>query len=62
MQRGEGPRVHAYSKLNFSIRSHCQKVAAKPNSIMGVIKHTFNNLEKDIFTKLYKSMVRTIIE
>ncbi len=34
--------VHTDSKLNFS--SHCQKVAAKANSIMGVIKRTFNNL------------------
>ena len=28
--------VHTDSKLNFS--SHCQKVAAKANSIMGIIK------------------------
>ena len=44
--------VHADSKLNLS--SHFQKVAAKTNSI----KRTFNNLHIDIFTKLYKSMVR----
>ncbi len=29
---------------------------------MGVIKRTFNNLNKDIFTKLYKAMVTPIME
>ncbi len=52
--------VHTDSKLHFS--SHCQKVAAEANSIMRVIKRTFNNLNKYIFTKLYKSMVRPIME
>ncbi len=52
--------VHTDSKLNFS--SHCQKVAAKAISIMGIIKRTFSNLDTDILTKLYKSMVRLIME
>ncbi len=52
--------VHTDSKLNCSM--HCQKVAAKANAIMGIIKRTFNNLNIDIFTKLYKSMVRPIME
>ncbi len=52
--------VHTDSKLNFS--SHCQKVADKANSIMGIIKSTFSNLDTEIFTKLYKSMVRPIME
>ena len=52
--------VHTDSKLNFS--SHCQKVDDKANSIMGIIKRTFSNLGTEIFTKLYTSMVRPIME
>ncbi len=43
-------RVYTDSKLSFG--SHCQKVAAQVNSIMGVIKFTIHNLDKDIFTNL----------
>ncbi len=35
--------VHWDCKLNFS--SRCQKVAAKENSIMGIIKRTFSKLD-----------------
>ncbi len=52
--------VHNDSKVNFS--SHCQTVAAKANSIIGIIKCTFNNLDIDIFAKLYKSIIRPIME
>ena len=47
-------------KLNFD--SHIQKSINKANKILGIIKRTFSYLDKDIFLRLYKAMVRPHLE
>ena len=48
------------SKLNFS--SHIRNIVNKANSRVGLIKRTFQSLDKVKFTILYKSLVRPILE
>ena len=47
-------------KLKFS--DHINTKVNKANQILGCIKHTFKHINKDIFTMLYKTMVRPHLE
>ena len=46
--------------LNFN--KHIQACTSKANKMIGVIRRTFINIDKDIFTKLYKAIVRPHLE
>ncbi len=48
------------SSMEFS--KHCTKSAAKANSVVGPIKRTFTSVNISVFTTLYKTMVRPIME
>ena len=48
------------SSLNF--RKHISSKISKANSILFLIKHTFKNLDADIFKLLFKSLVRPHLE
>ena len=48
------------TKLSFD--PHIQNSINKANQMIGVIKRTFAYLNKDIFTKLYKAIVRPRVE
>ena len=48
------------SALSFD--EHIQKVINKANQMMGLIKRTFVHLDKEIFIKLYKALVRPHVE
>ena len=48
------------NKLKFS--QHIQSKVNKANKILGCIKHTFKYMNKDIFTMLYKSLIRPHLE
>ena len=48
------------NKLKFS--QHCQAKINKANSILGCLKHTFKNMNKDIFMLLYTAMIRPHLE
>lgn len=41
---------------------HIQNVIKKANKMTGIIKRTFSYLDKDIFLKLYKALVRPHLE
>ena len=42
--------------------THIQKAINKANQMIGIIKRTFVHLDKDVFTKLYKAIVRPHLE
>ena len=46
--------------LNFN--KHIEQAIGKANKMLGLIKRTFSYLNKDIFLKLYKSLVRPHLE
>ena len=46
--------------LNFDI--HINNIIKKANQMIGIIKRTFSYLDKEIFCKLYKSLVRSHLE
>ena len=46
--------------LNFN--KHIQACTSKANQMIGIIRRTFINIDKDIFTKLYKAIVRPHLE
>jgi hypothetical protein len=48
------------SSLNFG--EHVARLTTKANQVVGVIPHSFDYLDKDIFVQLYKSLVRPIVE
>ena len=48
------------SKLKFE--QHVNKKVAKANSILGIIKRSFKNLDSETFRFLYKALVRPILE
>ena len=50
---------HTYS---FSFSTHISEKSKKANQIMGIIRRSFRYLNKEIFTKLFKSMVRPHLE
>ena len=52
--------VEVDNKLKFS--QHIQSKINKANKVLGCLKHTFKYLNKEIFTLLYKSLVRPHIE
>ena len=47
---------------NWKTSAHVAKVAARANSMLGRIRHTFTYINKDIFMKVYPSLVRTHME
>ena len=47
-------------KLNFD--THIQQKINKANRVLGIIKRTFSHMDKDIFLKLYKALVRPHLE
>ena len=49
------------SSMKFS-KHYSAKSAAKANSMVGLIKRTFTSVNTSVFTTLYKSMVRPIME
>ena len=48
------------NKLSFE--AHIQSTIKKANSVLGIIKRAFSHLDKFSFVKLYKAMVRPILE
>ena len=42
--------------------AHIKKCVSKANSMVGMIKRTFTNINTDIFNRLYKVYVRPILE
>ena len=48
------------NSLNFDI--HIDNIIKKANQMIGVIKRTFTYLDKEIFVRLYKSLVRSNLE
>jgi hypothetical protein len=48
------------SDLKFN--KHIAQAAAKARKIMGIIRRSFDYLSPDIFTQLYKSLVRPVLE
>jgi len=47
---------------SLSFDPHIQNSINKANKMIGIIKRTFSYLDKDIFGKLYKAMVRPYLE
>ena len=47
---------------NINFREHINQKVAKANQMMGVIRRSFKYLDKEIFTLLYKSLVRPHLE
>ena len=48
------------SKLNFN--EQCAAAAKRGNQVLGIISRNFSSLDKEMFLKLYKSMVRPHLE
>jgi hypothetical protein len=46
--------------LKFSI--HCQKSASKANRILGMIRRSFDHLDGEMLTQLYKGLIRPHLE
>ena len=51
-----------YVTSNWRSSAHVAKAAAKANSVLGRIRHTFTFMNKHIFLKVYPSLVRTHLE
>ena len=51
-----------YVASNWKPSAHIAKIAAKANSMLGRIRHTFTFMKKQMFMKLYPSLVRTHME
>ena len=47
---------------NLKFDKHVSNITFSANSRLGIIKFTFQKIERDVFLVLYKSMVRSIIE
>ena len=47
-------------ELNFD--SHISNITKKANQMLGIIKRTFTFMNKDVFLKLYKALVRSHLE
>ena len=52
--------VHVDNELSFS--QHIDIVVKKANRVMGLIRRSFRHLDRNIFLKLYKSLVRPHLE
>ena len=48
------------NKLTFS--EHCNKIVTKANRILFIIRRTLTQIDKDNFNKIYKGIVRPIVE
>ena len=48
------------SNLNFEI--HISNITKKANQMLGIIRRTFNYMDKNIMLKLYKALVRSHLE
>ncbi len=46
--------------MNFS--KHSGLVAAKANKVIGVLRRSFDYMDKDMFTILYKTLIRPLVE
>ncbi|CAL4084830.1 unnamed protein product, partial [Meganyctiphanes norvegica] len=51
-----------YVTPDWKSATHVAKVAAKANSMVGRIRHTFTNINKEIFKVVYPSLVRSHME
>ena len=51
-----------YVTPNWKPSAHVAKVAARANSMLGRIRHAFTYMNKEIFLKVYPSLVRTHME
>ena len=47
---------------NLSFDNHIASITKKANQMLGVIRRTFTFIDKDIFSKLYKALVRSHLE
>lgn len=52
--------VFVDNKLTF--KEHVAKTTAKANTVVGIIRRTFDYLDDNLFTNLFKSLVRPILE
>jgi ribonuclease P/MRP protein subunit RPP40 len=48
--------------INLKFDKHIGKCVSKTNRILGLIKHTFDYLDEDMFVTIYKSLVRPLME
>ena len=48
------------SQLTFS--SHCDKVVNTANKLLGIMRRSFSYLDKNVFSLVYKGIIRPIIE
>ena len=47
---------------NLSFDSHIQRAVSKANQILGLIRRSFDYIDRDMFTQLYKAFVRPHLE
>ena len=47
---------------NLRFTAHIDKIINTANKILGIIRRTFDNINKDIFNHLYKGIVRPSLE
>ena len=47
---------------HFKFDKHVSNITSSANSRLGIIKYTFQKIDRDGFLVLYKSMVRPILE
>ena len=47
---------------NLTFDQHIHKAVSKANQMMGLIKRSFDFLDRDIFLRLYKALVRPHLE
>ena len=47
---------------NLSWSDHVAKCAKKANRVLGMVKHTFSYMDKDMFISLYKTLIRPQME
>ena len=52
--------VYMDQTLKFS--QHCSNIASQANSTLGLIKRTITSRNKDVLLKLYKALVRPILD
>ena len=51
-----------YIDASLSFTQHCQNKINTANKTLGCLRHTFKNMDSDIFLMLYKSLVRPHLE
>ena len=56
----KGLGIHIENQLNFKL--HIDSKIKKANQMLGLIKRSFNHMDKEMFLILYKSLIRPHLE